>query len=786
VEALDDWVWMTDVEGRHTYSNPAVETILGYSPQEVLGTSTELMAEQDRARFAEMWTRLVGEGAGWSKLLLRWRHRDGSDRYLESTGLPLTGRSGEVAGFIGIDRDVTARVLAERDRDRLLAAEQEAREELERALAAQRQSEERFRTIVEATQEWVWATDVDGVHTYSNPAVEAILGYSPEEIVGMAQELMHPQDRADVQAVRRERIARAEGWKGRIMRWRHRDGSWRYLESNAAPIVGPDGEVQGLIGSDRDVTERILAEEERMRLLAAERDARASAEDALRALDESAARYRQLFENARDSILVIGPDGRLVAANDAALRLTGYGRDELVGMDVMALVAPTSVEKAREQFQLKLSGAVAHTSYEVHLLRKDGRTVPVEIHSWVIEEAGKPVAVHGIVRDVTERHELEEQLRHAQKMDALGRLAGGISHDFNNLLTAMSGYCEFLLAGLDERDPLRHDAEEIRKAAERAAGLTRQLLAFSRRQVLEPHIVDLNAVITETERLLRRLIGEQIELGVHLSRELGHVRTDPGQIEQVIVNLAVNARDAMPHGGQLTIETFNVDVGAGEVSRARVPAGSYVALAVADTGVGMDGDTQSHLYEPFFTTKEDGTGLGLATVYGIVRQSGGTVVVDSELDQGSRFTVYLPRIEEPLEDSAQAPGEAGELGGAETVLVVEDEETVRRLVAKFLERRGYAVLTASDSLEALAIGRDHRGPIDLLVTDVVMPSMNGPELAEQFLTLRPGAGVLYVSGYSDEAIGDPTVRVAGSVFLQKPFSESSLAQKVRDALQGRG
>ena len=424
--------------------------------------------------------------------------------------------------------------------------------------------------------------------------------------------------------------------------------------------------------------------------------------------------------------------------------------------------------------------------FEYRMLAADGRVVWLRDMVRVVVEESRPKELIGVMVDITERKSLEQQLRQAQKMEAVGRLAGGVAHDFNNIMTAILGYSHLLRDQLGPDDARRQDVEEIRMATERAVSLTRQLLAFSRKQMLRPVVLDLNAELTSMDKMLRRLIGEDIELVAALPPTLGRVKADPSQIEQVIMNLAVNARDAMPGGGKLTLETSDVEL-AQPHSRegVTVPAGAYVQLVVRDTGIGMDATTRAHLFEPFFTTKEvgKGTGLGLATVYGIVKQSGGYVWADSEPGQGTTFKIYLPQVaEEPEPAAAAAP--TGPVHGSETVLLVEDEEPVRALARKVLEAHGYTVLEARRGDDALGLASRHDGPIGLLLSDVIMPGMNGRELAQRLTSLRREMKVLYISGYTDNAIVSQGTLERGTALLQKPFSPEALTRKVREVLDG--
>ena len=422
-------------------------------------------------------------------------------------------------------------------------------------------------------------------------------------------------------------------------------------------------------------------------------------------------------------------------------------------------------------------------------LRKDGTATVVRVSGRTVSNGDNGRTFELFAEDVTERRALEQQLRQSQKMEAIGRLAGGIAHDFNNLLMVISGYSEFLLDRLGPEPALRTPAQEIASAAVRATSLTRQLLAFSRKQMLAPRILDLNAVVTENLKMLTRVISEDIDLVMVPATGLGAVRADVGQVEQVIMNLAVNARDAMPSGGKLTIETSNVSLDE-DYARFHAPLvpGNYVMLAITDTGAGMDSETQSRIFEPFFTTKgPKGTGLGLSTVYGIVKQSGGYIWVYSEPGKGTAFKIYLPRVAEVADSPAQvtAPAKSASAAGTETILLVEDEANLRYLARQFLDKQGYRVLEAADGAAAMQIALVREAVIHLLLTDVVMPGMNGRELAQRILEIRPDVKVLYMSGYTENVIGRNGMLDEGVRLLQKPFTLHDLKSKVREVLDSR-
>ncbi|HLV87194.1 MAG TPA: ATP-binding protein [Candidatus Sulfotelmatobacter sp.] len=512
---------------------------------------------------------------------------------------------------------------------------------------------------------------------------------------------------------------------------------------------------------------------------------------ALRSVQENLRRselnFRSLVTNAPYGICRCDSTGKLLDVNPAFLELLGYTTTEqLIGQHVYDLYADT------DQWFVLADYLRASTPFKglgAEWKRKDGSTTGVRVSGRSVTNGREEGVVFELfAEDVTERRALEQQLRQSQKMEAVGRLAGGIAHDFNNLLMVISGYSEFLLERLGNQPELRSPAQEIASASERASSLTRQLLAFSRKQMLAPKIVDLNTIVTENLKLLTRVIGEDIDLVMEPETSLWPVRADSGQIEQVIMNLAVNARDAMPSGGKLTIQTSNVNLDE-EYARFHAPLrpGDYVMLALTDTGAGMDTETQSHIFEPFFTTKgPKGTGLGLSTVYGIIKQSGGYIWVQSEVGKGTTFNIFLPRVAAIGETAAaQVPVEAEPRPvepGTETVLLVEDEANLRYLARQFLEKQGYNVIEAADGAVAMQIAVAHEGVIHLLLTDVIMPGMNGRELAQRISEIRPNVKVLYMSGYTENVVGHDGTLDAGVRLLQKPFNLRDLKSKVREVL----
>ena len=638
--------------------------------------------------------------------------------------------------------------------------------ERNRAELELREAEERYRVLVEQIPAIVFIDEIapDGSirPIYVSPQVEATLGYPQADWLAdpaLTRRLIHPEDRDRVVAELDRRHAAGEPFVAEY-RMIARDGRVVWVhDSDLGTTTGPGG-VPRLQGVVFDVTALRRTEEERGRLAAA-------------------------IEQGVEAIVITDPDGRIVYVNPAFERLSGYSGAEAVGRQVGEIDGATGPPELHEAMRAALARGEAWSG-EVVNTRRDGTPYTAEMAITPIRaDGGRVTDFVSIRRDVTRERELEAQLRQAQKMEAVGRLAGGIAHDFNNLLSAVIGFSELVMADLPLGDRRRDDLAEVVRAAQRAADLTRQLLAFGRRQLLRPQVLDLNTLVREVEPMLRRTIGEDVELVIAAEPGLASVRADAGQLEQVILNLAINALDAMPGGGRLTVETAEVLLDEVYVRRhAGATAGPHVVLTVADTGVGMDNATQARIFEPFFTTKSEGkgTGLGLSTVYGIVKQSGGYISVDSEPGRGSTLRIYLPRVDESAEPYVLEASPASSAGGSETVLVVDDSDAVRSAVGSQLERRGYRVLSAASGEDALEVAGGHEGTIDLLLSDVVMPGMSGPELAERLAVTRPGLRVLFMSGYAADAIAERGVLDAGAAHLPKPIGAALLASRVREAL----
>ena len=604
--------------------------------------------------------------------------------------------------------------------------------------------------------------DETGKHVYANSTFARMLGFEgPKQIVGQPWRVVFAhQDMERLEPEIRRSLAQAQRWSSPL-RLRRQDGS--YLPVDFTINAMPDG---GTVCVCRDLSERQEAE---------------------RAREEAEAKYRALVEqvNAITYIAEIGVHGQWYFVSPQVEPILGYNVNEWLAMSKnwSNIVHPDDLPAVIEAEEASDRGAPFQAEYRAK--RKDGREIWLNDTGVVIQGSGAHPLMEGIIVDVTERKLLEKQLQQSRKMEAVGRLAGGIAHDFNNLLTVITGYTDLALSRPAVPLELRTDIERIENAAGRAAALVRQLLAFSRKQVLQPKILDLNAIVANMDKLLRRLMDDNIEMTTKTDEKLGKIKADPAQVEQVIMNLVVNARDAMPKGGRIVLETCNVDLNAEYATdHASVKPGPYVMLAVSDTGIGMDAETVAQIFEPFYTTKESGhgTGLGLSTVYGIVKQSGGYIWVYSEPGKGSTFKVYLPRVEGVEEEPAPKKVPSAEERGTETILLVEDEEPVRELIETILSGHGYQVIVADSPWQAEEIAAKFSGEIHLLLTDVVMPQTSGRELAIGIVAKRPNTRVLYMSGYTENVVTSGGLLEQGLAFLQKPFSPGALLHKIREVL----
>lgn len=741
-------IFQSTVGRRFINVNPSMARILGYSsPDEVIATFTDI-ARQLYVRPEQ--AKEVTETLKTSDLLLGFEfeayRKDRTQIWLSMNMRVVRDENGVEIYREGTLEDITVRKVTE-ERERELHQQYEA--------------------LVNSIDGIVWEVDAVTLNfTFVSNQATRLSGYTPEEWLSSPDfwvSHLHPEDRGVVD-ICRQAVEKREDHQFDY-RMIAADGRVIWLRDFVTVDVR-EGEPLRLRGVMVDITEHKRAEFE---------------------LLQSEERYRDLVENAHDIIYEHDLAGNYTSINKAGEKITGYSRAETLNLSLAQTVAPEYMEKARLMLCRKLGGQPV-TAYELEIISKDGRRIATEVNTRLVLQNGRAVGVQGIARDVTERKQLEEQLRQSQKLEAIGQLAGGVAHDFNNLLTVISGYSDLLLRRLPEDSPYRSNVAEIKKAGDRASGLTRQLLAFSRKQILQPKVLDLNTVVSDVDKMLRRLIGEDIDLLTLREPHLGQVKADPGQIEQVIMNLVVNARDAMPNGGKITLETANVSLDE-EYSLQHVEGrpGTYVMLAVSDNGLGMDPEVRNRIFEPFFSTKGPGrgTGLGLSTVYGIVKQSGGNILVYSEPGKGSTFKVYLPRVDAVAEDDAARGGLGEAPRGNETLLLVEDEAQVRQIAQQILETLGYTVLIAENGEQALAIANEYEHDIHLMVTDVVMPVMSGRELVEHLGQVRPETAVIYMSGYTDDAIVRHGLMDERLAFIQKPFTADALARKVRLVLDER-
>jgi PAS domain S-box-containing protein len=744
-DSVGDGVAIWEPGGHFLEVNRVVCERLGYTREELLAMPVGAINSPESAATIPERVELIMQGGAVSAIEATHVRRDGTEMPIEAVSRRVEFR-GRLA-ILTVYRDMTERKRSE---------------------AALREQARLMQQLLDAIPIPIVAHYTDGRPRLANAAFAAGPGRPREGLVGRTYGELDQAD-AEMHAAHDRPVLEEGAVETYEANLYFPDGTARRQLLTKAPLRSPGGEIAGMVTAGLDISDRYRTEQ---------------------ALRQSEERFRTLFDFASDAIFIHDPTGNFIEVNRAACERLGYTRDELLAMSPSDLDMPEFAALVPERVSHLMAQGSAF--FETAHRRRDGTVVPVELSAAVIDLGGHP-AVLSIARDISERRQaeteraaLEEQLRQAQKMEEIGRLAGGIAHDFNNLLTAIRGNASLALAQLPPDASVRDDLEQIEQASDRAAALTRQLLAFARRTVLQPEVVDLGAIVRRLEPMLRRLLGEDVELVTVCPPTRGAVLADPSQIEQVIVNLAVNARDAMPDGGTLTIETADVELDEAVArSHASATPGPNAMVAVSDTGIGMDAATLEHVFEPFFTTKGPGkgTGLGLATVYGIVRQSGGSIWARSEPGQGSTISIYLPWVEtDSIASHRESPAEAEPRSEPRsgTILVVEDDDSVRGFATRVLERAGYEVLSAASGAVALAA---HAGEsFDLLLTDVVMPAMNGREVADRLLARHPGLRVMFMSGHADTTIVkhgilDPSIR-----YLPKPFTAQSLLAAVDAAL----
>lgn len=669
-------------------------------------------------------------------------------------------------GIIGFDDCLREREWSAAEMEALKAAGATLgaairRKQIETAL---RQSETRLRQIIDLVPHSIFAKDREGRFILINETAARNMGTTPQKATGRLEIDIIPSKKDAAEFLRDDLEVITGGQPKFIPQETFTDaqGNVHIYQTTKIPFTAWGSQEPAVLGVAVDITKQ------------------KQAEDALR---ESEERFRATFEQAAVGIAHVGLDGRWLRVNQKLCHMLGYTRDELLAKTFIEISYPDSIELNLKYIRQITAGQIQTYSLEKRYTHKNGSTVWCHVTvSLVRNSSGEPQYLISVIEDITRRKNLEAQLRHSQKLEAIGRLAGGIAHDFNNILTVIIGNSELLLYNFEENNPLRKDVEQIKKVAERAASLTRQLLAFSRQQVLEARALNLNTVIADTEQMLRRLIGEHIELQTRLAPNLGFVKADPGQMEQVILNLAVNARDAMPGGGRLTIETAGAILNRADLDdQPEVEPGPFVTLIVSDTGPGIADEILAHIFEPFFTTKEvgEGTGLGLATVHGIITQSSGFIRVHSQPGQGTTFIIYLPQAETSPDLPQPLPAAIQPHRGSETILLAEDEQAVRELAHRVLSESGYTVLEAHNGPEALHLSEQYQGAIDLLLTDVLMPGgLSGPQLAEALSAAGRHLKVLYMSGYTDKALAHHGLLEAGVNLITKPFSPDTLISQV--------
>ncbi|MBN1485877.1 MAG: PAS domain S-box protein [Chloroflexia bacterium] len=739
LQAMEDIIIVIGRDGRYLDVAPTRQHLLYRPAEDIIGKTPYELFPPEEADFFHTAVRKTIETGQVTTIEYMLPIAD-EERWFQGRISPILDEQGQASAALLVAQDVTERW---------------------QTWNALRESEERYRTLFEQSNDGIYLL-FDGRFVLTNTRFEEMFEISREQVRSpdfSFLELIASKSRPMIQE-RDNKIDRGEPVPLRYEFTALTAGGREFQAETSVSYIPYRGGLatQGVV---RDITVH---------------------KQALEALSESEERYRHLVEFMPLG-LAIHQDGRLCMINQAGVDMLGYDSDqEMLGRPALEAVHPEDHPQVLERMKHLAAGCTVPWQEE-RFLRKDGSIVNVEVQASALNYEGRP-AVLVVVRDVSERRQLEAQLRQAQKMEAIGRLAGGVAHDFNNLLTAIGGYSELLLGSLKINDPLRHEAEAIREAVVKASQLTQQLLTFSRRQVISLRVVNLNHVLQGLEQMLQRLIGEDIRLKVIPDPQLGNARMDPQQMEQVIVNLVVNAREAMPSGGLLTLETANVELDESYTRHhAQVQAGDYILLSISDTGSGIFPEVQEHIFEPFFTTKEEGTGLGLAIVYGIVKQFNGHIQVYSEVGQGTTFKIYLPRVDQVVQPETPLRQQATWSGGSETILVVEDSDMVRRLTTRILRRLGYQILEAENGDQALDMVASCEGAVDLLLTDVVMPHMSGLVLADKIRQRYPELRVLYMSGYTNHFIAQHGMLQPGSELVQKPFTPQELARKVRTVLE---
>ena len=738
VESSQDAIIGIDLGGQITSWNRGAERMAGHVADEAIGRKMDFLLPEDRG---SDYTRLLADlriGSSLENFETVWLTKEGRRLDVSLTTSSIYNADGEMVGGSVIGRDITARKLSEE---------------------ALRKANE---TSIYGSPIPIVAADAQGQVTMWNHAAQQAFGWSENEVKGKPNPIIPPEESEQASRLHVRMLA-GETLTGVEVRRKKRDGEWIDVSLSGTPLLDEAGKVRGIIGFLADITERKRAE---------------------RALREAEEKYRGIFENAVEGIYQATPDGKYLSANPSFARMLGFASpaEACSGTHPAEYMDP----ERKVEFRALMSRDASVRNFEYQLRGVDGKILWVSENAHTVRDAdGATLYYEGTIEDITRHRELEEQLRQMQKIEAIGRLAGGVAHDFNNILMAISSYAELLCRKLSETDTTRRYVDEIMRATDRGSSLTQSLLAFSRKQVLSPRMIDLNALVSEQINMLERLLGENVTIRFQPGAKLGQTKVDPGQVQQVVMNLVINARDAMAKGGEVLIETANAQLDQAKRESEPKGSGEYIMLAVSDSGCGMDAETKSHIFEPFFTTKEQGkgTGLGLATVFGIVKQSSGQIFVQSERGVGTTFKVYFPRVEGAASVDI-ASRQSSSVVGHETILLVEDEASVREPAAEYLAENGYTVLTASNGAEALDIAARHKNPVHLLLTDVVMPQMSGKELSDKFAALYPQAKIVFMSGYSNNLLSNQQALDPGHILLQKPFRLSALGQCVRDALNG--